>query len=1194
MKQPCGCCTGIEVATPQSEYNRPGLPALSYRVGTYATFFESMLARLSSLALDVTADDGSGSVSRIYPLTALTTRELSDPSIALLDAWAVVADVLTFYQERIANEGYLPSAIERRSLLELARLVGYRLRPGVASSVFLAFTVTSGFKGGIPVGTRAQSVPNPGETAQFFETSNELYARDDWNALKPRLTRPQIITPVPDPALKVVNHLGTNADVVDTLFLQGVSTNLKSGDAMVIVSGDDAAEQVIRFVQDVDLDAANSRTRVVLQERLVSASLSFQAFQDDLQRFVDDAATSFDGSDLAQQAAAAVQTVLDGSQSTAGIIPAIRTLQAVAVKRGFLRLEPWLGHLLEILQENSSTIPFFSSPLAVGGDGNAAPVPLPNLAVSSLDQLQNLVTPLATPPSIQPANPLVLARSIKTAFAPQSDTLPRLITALQPIPGEALYRAWGTSQPNPLRLQIFAQRIKATLFASSFTGLPSYPNNTPNFGDVLVAIATTWVELHPTRLSELNFLALDGVYDKIKRGSWVAIERPALNDKGEFIAGETTFSYHKVAKVQTRSLNTHIGYAAKSTILTLDSSWLKAQNVDGLLLLLRKPEILQETIVYAQSELQDLAEEPIDHDVAGSTIELDGLFDELEPGKWAIVSGARTDVPNVTGLMASELVMISGVTQGKGKDFCRPFLPSSIPFQALFYISDANAAGDRLVVGQPSPNLQQLLQQIAKPDFPGQEFCEHVQLSPGLFADAYIPTDTERTGNFGHFAQQLIDPKAGGQPFPSGVIPTNRQTDVFAWRIRNIASGAETVHTTIELAGKLAYEYDSTTVLIAANVVKATNGQTIGEVLGDGNAAQPFQTFALRKSPLTYVSSSNPAGVQSTLEVTVNEIEWTEADDPAALGPNDRAYTTRTDDNDNVSVVFGNGDHGARVPTGSSNIKGTYRYGIGSPGNVKAGQISQLATHPLGLQGVVNPLDATGGADRDTVEQARANAPTAVLALDRLVSVQDYADFARTFAGIAKAASIRISDGRQQFVHVTIAGVNDIPIDQNSDLYRNLVTALNQYGDPFQPVQVGVRKRKLIVLSSGVRLLPLYQWEAVSPAITSALLDLFRFDRRDLSQPAFLSEAIAVMQGVEGVSYVDVDVFDFISADASVKDLAQLVSTLQRNDFIPAGVAQLNPKWDPSDPSSSRFIPAELVFMTSDIPATLILSQIGA
>ena len=50
-----------------------------------------------------------------YPLRNLKTRDPNDFAIALLDAWATVADVLTFYHERIANEGYLRTATERRS-----------------------------------------------------------------------------------------------------------------------------------------------------------------------------------------------------------------------------------------------------------------------------------------------------------------------------------------------------------------------------------------------------------------------------------------------------------------------------------------------------------------------------------------------------------------------------------------------------------------------------------------------------------------------------------------------------------------------------------------------------------------------------------------------------------------------------------------------------------------------------------------------------------------------------------------------------------------------------------------------------------------------------------------------------------------------------------------------------------------------
>ncbi len=70
----CGCCQGLPALSP--EQNVPGLPAISYRIGTYATFLQQMLAQISS------------------SLPALTTRSSDDPSIALLDAWAVVADIL--------------------------------------------------------------------------------------------------------------------------------------------------------------------------------------------------------------------------------------------------------------------------------------------------------------------------------------------------------------------------------------------------------------------------------------------------------------------------------------------------------------------------------------------------------------------------------------------------------------------------------------------------------------------------------------------------------------------------------------------------------------------------------------------------------------------------------------------------------------------------------------------------------------------------------------------------------------------------------------------------------------------------------------------------------------------------------------------------------------------------------------------
>jgi hypothetical protein len=124
----CGCCAGIAVQTPQGGSNPPGQSSIAYRTGAWATFKNSMLARLSS------SD---------YPaLAGLTTRANNDYSIALLDASAVVLDILTFYQERLANESYLGTANQIYSLTQLSQLIGYQPSPGVSASVYLAFTLS--------------------------------------------------------------------------------------------------------------------------------------------------------------------------------------------------------------------------------------------------------------------------------------------------------------------------------------------------------------------------------------------------------------------------------------------------------------------------------------------------------------------------------------------------------------------------------------------------------------------------------------------------------------------------------------------------------------------------------------------------------------------------------------------------------------------------------------------------------------------------------------------------------------------------------------------------------------------------------------------------------------------------------------------------------------------------------------------
>lgn len=244
----CECCTGTAPSTPEKIFNRPGLPELRYRVGTHGSFLASMLARLTTHQLAGQRDlEAALAGSPSHPLQELGTREPSDASIALLDAWASVADVLTFYQERIANEGYLQTANQRRSIAEMAHLVGYELRPGVAASTHLAYTIDENTPEVVmvPAGAAVQSIPGPGEQAQTFETTQPLKARARWNRMKARLERPQTA------------HAIARSERV---YLAGISTQLRVNDPLLLEQKN-GASVLLRIVK-VDAQPAHDRTVV--------------------------------------------------------------------------------------------------------------------------------------------------------------------------------------------------------------------------------------------------------------------------------------------------------------------------------------------------------------------------------------------------------------------------------------------------------------------------------------------------------------------------------------------------------------------------------------------------------------------------------------------------------------------------------------------------------------------------------------------------------------------------------------------------------------------------------------------------------------------------------------------------------------------------------------------------------------------
>jgi ligand-binding sensor domain-containing protein len=366
----------------------------------------------------------------------------------------------------------------------------------------------------------------------------------------------------------------------------------------------------------------------------------------------------------------------------------------------------------------------------------------------------------------------------------------------------------------------------------------------------------------------------------------------------------------------------------------------------------------------------------------------------------------------------------------------------------------------------------------------------------------------------------------------------------------------------LTLKQPLQYSYDPTTVTISANVALATHGETVQEVLGSGNGAIANQSFALQKPPLTYISANTATGAKSTLEVRVNNVLWQEVPSLYGLTAKDQNYMLRIEDDGTTNVIFGDGQEGARLPTGEENVTAQYRTGIGTEGEVNASSLTLLNTRPLGIVEVTNPLPATGAEAREQLEDARVKAPASVRNLDRIVSLRDFEDFAQAFAGIGKAQAVVLRYRSSQLVHITIAAIGGKVVDKNSNLYNKLVQAINANGDPMQGVQVDSYEPLLFNLAARVLVDPRYQTELVIPAVHTALLETFAFEKRAFGQSVTDSEVIAAMQAIAGVVAVDLDAlyrFGFSRASNSVLTATSAYWNQAENTIYPAQLLLINP-----------------------------------
>lgn len=491
------------------------------------------------------------------------------------------------------------------------------------------------------------------------------------------------------------------------------------------------------------------------------------------------------------------------------------------------------------------------------------------------------------------------------------------------------------------------------------------------------------------------------------------------------------------------------------------------------------------TAVLAENERLELARAPIVEPIWGNDVALDGPVEGLLPGRRLIVRGRR---PRVRADGAFALVDAHG-SQIKPGD------------------------GERLTV-------------VAPP----------VEVSPGLLRWR-LRTPEGREGT--------LDRTANAPPLR--FVAAGRDDPVIAEvAILDALDATDPVHGRLILERSLVHAYDRGSAEILANVAPASHGESVTDILGNGDAGRPNQRFALRQGPLTHVRSPS-GGSASTLTVRVSDVAWTEVPDLLQSGPRDRVYTTRLEDGGTTVVAFGDGITGARPPTSRDNIVASYRKGIGLDGLAAAGQITLLAVRPLGVKSVTNPLPAEGAQDPERVEDTRRNAPTSVLTLGRAVSLTDYEDYARIYPGVGKARADLVWRAGARRIVITVAGPGGRLVTAGGDLTLGLLRALHRDGDPNVPVEVVPSRPVSARARIRVKVAADRRQEDVLPAVAAALQAAFGFVR-GFAQPLFLSEVISTASAVPGVVAVNVT--------ALFRSIPPL-ETPARNASLPAASAEI-------------------------------------
>jgi uncharacterized phage protein gp47/JayE len=319
------------------------------------------------------------------------------------------------------------------------------------------------------------------------------------------------------------------------------------------------------------------------------------------------------------------------------------------------------------------------------------------------------------------------------------------------------------------------------------------------------------------------------------------------------------------------------------------------------------------------------------------------------------------------------------------------------------------------------------------------------------------------------------------------------------------------------------------------DTVTATEGTTMTE---DGAAPVGISDGA----PDQYFGLYYPDIIEDSLVVSVDEdgvgaglaAVWRYVPHLIDATSEDRVYTTLTDENNITYIQFGD-DVNGRVPTAGAVVTATYRVGQGVVGNVGSGTLVEMVTPVVGVASVINPGAATGGADEESIESIRRQAPRSLTVLERAVTTDDYAYLAEKVPGVLHAKATASVYTNVQLAIAPVGGGAPSTALKNSVLNdlstkKMIGTSLTAIDPTYVAINVTVNP---------LNVLPQYNRQTVETAVANAVTNVFAIENVDFGYRVTLSQIYRAIQEVEGVDYAVVTVLSTTGsglADVTVAD----------------------------------------------------------